>query len=90
MRSLYKLNVSLLNDGDIEGLFIAKDSDIKAAIGKRVHLGKVLGKHSDVWFNLKESYLEVVSVDHDFIDEIEYEFQSTNLCGYNPLDYLRD
>jgi hypothetical protein len=43
MRSLYILNVSLLNDGDIEGLFIAKDSDIKAAIGKRVHLGEILG-----------------------------------------------
>lgn len=84
MRSLYK------NDGDIEGLFIAKDSDIKTAIGKRVHLGEVLCKHSDVWFDLKESHLEVVSVDHNFLNEIEYEFQSTNLCGYNPLNYLRD
>lgn len=88
MRKLYKLNVFFGGCGDIEGLFCNKESEVQAAIGKTVYLGEVLGRHSDVWFTLEEKHLKVISVDQDFINEIEYEFQSTNLCGYNPLNYL--
>lgn len=88
MNKLYKFSVSYGRCGDEDGLFIADEEVIKASIGRIVHFGEILGKHSEVSVELKEHHFKVISGDKAYIDDTLYEFNSNTLCGYNPLDYL--
>lgn len=72
--------------GRVEGLFIAEESDVAAAIGKVVNFGEILGKHSEIYGVLEEHDLEVKSEDQDFIAKLEEMFDSKTISGYNPLD----
>jgi hypothetical protein len=61
------------------------DRDIKPAIGLRVYFGEILGKHSEVFGELEEKDLEVLTDDETFIAKFnEYGCAS----GYNPLSYI--
>ncbi len=71
---------------NVEGLFVAENTDIVAAMGKQVSLGSVEGKHSEVYGNLDPEDVTLISEDPVFIGQFEALLPKG--IGYNPLDYL--
>lgn len=85
MKKLYKFYWDCGRQGDIEGLFVADEEDIKKNLGKNVSLGSCLGKYSEIYGNLDEDDLTILSDDQDFIKKFE-ELKCES--GYNPLHYI--
>lgn len=90
MKVLAKFYFDCGRNGDLSGLFIEEKENIDAAVGKTVCFGEVLGKHSDVAGVLEDGDITIISEDQDFIAACETIIGGTDLCGYNPLDYLRE
>ena len=74
--------------GEVEGVFIATDAEIKAALGKNVYFGEILGKHSEIQGVLEEKDLTRLTDDQEFISKAEQYGLSRS--GYNPLEYLHE
>ena len=86
MKKLYRFHWYMGRQGDVMGTFVAEEEAVKAAIGKLVYFGEILGKHSDVHGTLSEKDLTVLTDDQDFIAKCaKYGLAGT---GYNPLDYM--
>jgi len=82
MRKLYKYRWDFYRMGVVEGIFVAEDTDVDAAIGTHVYFGEILGKHSEVQGTLEADHLRVLTDDQDFIAKfVELGCES----GYNPL-----
>ncbi len=93
MKMLNKVLVKYKQDlyyGVLEGLFITTKDDLDKLKHDDVDFGECLGKHSEVILNNTFDYCEVISYDQDLISDLETVFYSTNISGYNPLDYLPD
>lgn len=73
--------------GVVEGLFIVDEGTLKAAYGKFVTLGEVLGKHSDVCGLLDEGDIKVLTDDQDFLAQM-LRYTGHDVSGYNPLNYI--
>ena len=89
MRKLYSFFWDCCRMGDVEGLFIAEESEVDAAIGSQVYFGEILGKHSDISGTLSSVDLKVISDDQDKIDWL-LDIIGPTVSGYNPLEYLAD
>lgn len=87
MKKLYSFYWDCGRMGDLQGLFIAEESDIEKILGKEVYFGEVLGKHSEVYGTVDDNDIEVVSEDQEKIEWLENLLGST-VSGYNPLDYF--
>ena len=87
MRKLYRFYWDCGRNGSVEGIFIAEEEDVKNAIGENVYFGEILGKHSEVYGILEESDIKELNVSSITVKELE-KIAGTNICGYNPLDYL--
>lgn len=85
MKKLYRYTMDCGRQGTVRGLFVADDSEVKAAMGKDVYFGEILGKHSEVTGTLTEDEFKVLTEDQSFIENFE-KFGCES--GYNPLDYL--
>lgn len=83
--ALWKFYKYFGRNGSLSGLFVETDANVKEAIGQRVYLGEVLGKHSNVETVLAEDDFKRLTDDPAFIAKFE-EFQCSS--GLNPLDYL--
>lgn len=70
MKSLYKFEWDVGRMGELDGLFVAYDKEVKAAIGKEVYFGEVLGKHSEIYGELEESELTKIDVEKDVLDNM--------------------
>ena len=88
MRKLYSFFWDCGRMGDVEGLFIAEESEVDAAIGSQVYFGEILGKHSDISGTLSSVDLKVISDEQDRIDWL-LGIIGPNVSGYNPLEYVR-
>ena len=87
MKALYKFHWDCGRMGYVRGTFIEEKSEVEKAIGSRVYFGEILGKHSQIYGDLKKEDLEEITTDHDFISKFEeLELES----GYNPLDYIEE
>lgn len=85
MKKLYRFGWNCGRQGVVRGLFVADDANVKAALGREVHFGEILGKHSEICGMLKEEDLTALTDDIDFLAKFdEYDCAS----GYNPLDYI--
>jgi hypothetical protein len=92
MFKLYSFYVDCGRSGEIEGLFIALEDAVKDSYGKFVHLGEVLGKHSDISFDLEEDMFtdyfagqpDAESKHQKAIDL----FGIGTISGCNPFDYI--
>lgn len=74
--------------GHVEGVFVATQAQVSAAMNKRVCFGEILGKHSEISGTLEEKDLTRLTDDQDFIAKAaEYGIASS---GYNPLEYLSE
>lgn len=73
----------------VEGLFITTRKKLHAIYGKHAYFGEILGKHSEVYFDIEESMFKVKSVDQALITELEGIFGGQDVSGYNPLHYVK-
>lgn len=87
MKTLYKFNQNYGRMGDLEGIFIAEDSEVAKAIGRRVYFGEVLGKHSEIYSELQEDDIKALTTDAAAIEVIEKYLNGGT--GWNPMDYVQ-
>ena len=94
MFKLYSFHVDCGRSGDIEGLFIADEDEVKASTGKFVYLGEVLGKHSEVSFDLEEDmftdYFEGQPNAESLHQQAVELFGIGTISGCNPFDYVEE
>ena len=86
MKKLYSFYWDCGRMGDLQGLFIAEESEVQKILGKEVYFGEVLGKHSEVSGTVDDEDIEVKSEDQEKVEWLENLLGST-VSGYNPLDY---
>ncbi len=85
---LYRFDLDCGRMGDLTGMFVADEREIRAAIGKACHFGEVLGKHSDISCTLKAEHFTILTDDAAFIAQAtRYGLIPT---GFNPLGVLAD
>ena len=82
---VYKWNCHFGRMGDLEGLFVATESGVAAAIGKRAYFGEVLGKHSEVYGDLEASEFTVLSEEKSVVEFV----REHGPFGFNPLAYVK-
>jgi len=90
MKKIYKYVLDYSRMGYVDGLFIAEESEIQAAMGKTIYFGEILGKYSEVIDDLTEDSLTVLSDNQDFIAKFIEVMGDGTISGYNPLDYIQD
>lgn len=87
MRTIYKFLYETGRAGLLCGIFVADSNLIESAIGREVYFGEVLGKHSEVCFELRQNNITAISSDPDIVAVFESNDFTT---GYNPLEFLRE
>lgn len=85
MRKLYKFYSDYGRQGELEGLFIAEEKEVKNIIGKNVYFGEVLGKHSDVEETMTEDMFTEINVGEHALAVLEQEL-GTTWSGFNPVE----
>ena len=88
MKKLYSFFWDCGRMGDVEGLFIAEESEVDSAIGSQVYFGEILGKHSEISGTLSSGDLRVISDEQDKIDWL-LDIIGCDVSGYNPLYYVQ-
>ncbi|KAA9007242.1 hypothetical protein D3C73_184980 [compost metagenome] len=86
---LYKFGWDCGRMGDVEGLFVATEEEIKDAIGKEVYFGEILGKHSEIFGTFDESDIEKLDISPDAVNEVS-KYLGETWSGYNPLEYINE
>jgi hypothetical protein len=62
-------------------------AEVKAVVGKELHFGEVLGKHSEVFGMLEEKDVTWLTDDAAFVSKFE-EYGCAS--GFNPLEYVQE
>ena len=88
MKVLAKFYWDCGRSGDINGIFIADKEAVEAAYGRHVYLGEVLGKHSEVYGDLVEGDITIVSEDPVVVEVLLNLFEDGTISGFNPLEYI--
>ncbi len=86
MKKLYKFKWDC-RYAFLGGLFVSTQEQIDAAMGKSIWLGGKAGKHSEIYGDLEEGDLTVMSEDQKFIEEFE---RTVGEHGFNPLKYISE
>ena len=72
------------------GLFKATDEEVKSIIGQEIYLGEIDGKHSDIYGNIKEDEITLISdnpIVVNAVPEIGYNpFKFCPICGRRILE----
>ena len=76
--------------GDVNGLFVTTEEELKNVYGKQVYFGEILGKHSEIYGALEEKDFTIVSKEEDKIEWLEKLMDSKTISEYNPFDYLEN
>ena len=87
MKKLYKFYWDCGRNGSLEGVFVAEESEIKAAIGKNCYFGEVLGKHSEILGVLEKKDIKEITDDKTVLSVITEHLDGG--IGFNPLDYIQ-
>ena len=74
--------------GAVDGIFIADKEDIEAAYGRHVYLGEVLSKYSEVYGDLVEGDITIVSEDPVVVEVLLNLFEDGTISGFNPLEHI--
>lgn len=85
MKGIYRFYVDC-GYGQLEGIFIATDGEIKQIIGQIHDFGDILGKHSQVIIKFDKDMFEFVTDDQEAVEIFEKYCMET---GYNPTRILR-
>lgn len=73
--------------GELDGLFVADQSEVDALIGKELYFGEVLGKHSEIYGTLEADEITVKSDDPAFMKKFIEVMGAGTISGFNPLEY---
>jgi len=86
MKAIYKLNLDCGRYGSLYGIFVADKEYVDTLIdsGIEVYFGEVLGEHSDVYGEIEETDIQLVTDDVKVVDMFEEYELST---GIDPFDY---
>lgn len=84
MKKLYRFFWDCGRMGNLHGLFVSEESEVKKIQGKEVYFGEVLGKHSCIYGTIGADDIKEIDADEDFIRKFEKLIGS---IGHNPLDY---
>lgn len=93
MKTLYRFNVEFGRHGELDGLFVAENSDVRKLIGQEIYFGEILGKHSEIFCSIEKSHLTEKSQDQKFIEKLCEVFEvgeSGTVVGCNPFDYVEE
>lgn len=85
--AVYRYEEDFGRMGCLTGVFIANRSDVAVAMGKQVHLGEVLGKHSDIWAEITAETVTMISEDPTLVDTIQ---KFGLFTGVNPIARLAE
>ena len=86
-KGVYKFFWDCGRMGEVDGLFLSTEDEIKEALGKEVYLGEVLGKHSEIYGPLGGGDVKLITDDPSVVSIFEeYNIHS----GCNPLDYIQE
>ncbi len=85
---LWKFHWDVGRMGDLEGLFLATEEDVKSLIGKTVWFGEVLGKHSDIYGDISPRDIKELHVEPATISDLAQH--GPTLSGHNPFDYYEE
>lgn len=89
-KKLYSFHWDCRRMGDLTGVFIAEENEVKALIGKEVYFGEVLGKHSEIEGTIDAEDFTVRSDDQDLIAKLMGVFDGGHIDGINPFHFLED
>lgn len=85
MIGIYRFSVDCGRTGELEGIFVEDPKNIAKIIGQTVYFGEILGKHSDISFEMEDDMFTLVTDDGDAIDM----FQRYSLeTGIDPFIYF--
>lgn len=70
MKKLYKYHEDCGREGILAGLFVAEEETVQEAIGKKYYVDDILGKHSEVYGQLKGDSVEEVTKDQTFLYDL--------------------
>ncbi len=84
---VYRWSESFGRAGSLDGIFTARADEVAAFIGKEVHFGEALGKHSDVSCELAAEQFELLTDDADFVEKFKRFGLST---GWDPIQRRRE
>ena len=87
MLGVYRFYWDCGRQGDLSGVFVANSEDIDKAIGKRIDFGEALGKFSNIYGDLTEEDIELLS-DNPEVIQVVQDHGLTN--GWNPLEYIQE
>lgn len=86
-RGIYKFEKDFGRRGGLDGIFVADSEHVQKAYGETAYFGEVLGKHSEVYCEVDEDDLALISDDPSDVKVFDRLGLSS---GYNPLDYISD
>lgn len=86
-RFLWRFYWDCGRQGNITGLFVATEQEIKGLIGKEVDFGSILGKHSEIYGDIEEGEITKVDLDPETVEKVTAILGNT-WSGYNPLEYV--
>lgn len=86
MKGIYNYKWDCRRMGTVESTFIATEAEVQAIVGKQVNFGEILGKHSEIYGEIEESEITLVSQNPEAIKIVE----SLDILptGHNPFWYL--
>jgi hypothetical protein len=90
MKKLIQFYADCGRMGDLEGVFIDTEENLREIIGKKVDFGECLGKHSEIIIEMEESMFTLTTLPEDVIGLLE-EVKITS--GFNPItewEYYRE
>jgi hypothetical protein len=90
MKGIYSFYWNYGRGGSVSSIFIATKEDVAKLIGKDVYFGEILGKHSEVYGNIKDEDIKLLTDNQEFIKQFEEILGENFSTGYNPFDYLSD
>lgn len=88
MKKLYKFYWECKRQGEVEGVFIADETELENAIGENIYFGEILGKYSEVYGVLEKEDIKEIQVSENTLEELE-KVLGNSISGYNPLNYVR-
>ena len=88
MKKLFKFYVDYGRHGDIEGVFVAEEAEVTAALGYTISFYEPWGKHSSAECTLEASQFTVLTDDQDFIEKAQKYGIARH--GVSPLGILAD
>ena len=86
---LYRYQQDYGRMGDLDGVFIADETDLKWFMGAEVWVNDVLGKHSEIQVTFNENTVKELAVSEQAVQEL-FDVLGKDVSGMTPysLDYL--